>query len=178
MTYGINAQEIPVGDFQDLSDLHLSRASRFVRFCVRRRGYYRPRRWDHRQQSSFVSSLLHFGHVFPIVLRQMSPTEFEVFDGWQRIRAIRAFFNDEIPLPPLSSSTSQWLPYTPWHTANAGHSITGLSGYYSVLPANDQQFCKNVKLKADIIIGIGNENDPSHQNIARLLFYRFQSGMR
>jgi len=151
------------------------------RYRVWRHGYYRARPWNKDQQNDFLDKLFRPKDMPDIVLRELicsDRTEYEVFNGWQRIETIRAFFNDQIRLPPSLADVPQWRSCVPWEVKNeAGIVVDVMGGLYSSFVDEVQTRCKETTIQALIITGIGDEANEEHQQSARDLFSRYQSGM-
>lgn len=143
--------------------------------------YYRPVPWYEEQELSFLDQLLRVENTPPIVLRELiypNHTKFELFDGWQRIKTIKDFFDCILQLPTSLSNVPKWEQHVPNVVGEGEDAITDcLGGRYEMLPTELKDFINNITITANIFTGITDEDNPTHQQIAKTLFNRFQPDM-
>lgn len=93
--------------------------------------------------------------------------EYEILDGWQRIKAIRDFVHSKIPMPELLDEPQKTNTFEDAPNLMPVDKTTGLYQYFStkVRQSIDAQM-----IKVDVIIGIGDTTNRKHEEIARTLF--------
>jgi hypothetical protein len=136
---------------------------------------YLVKQWTIEQQESFISDILQQKHTQPITLRKIIPhnkaflpiiQSFEILDGWKRIKSIINFFNNEFQLPQSLKNHAILGDRVPFLL---GDEIASDRGYYYWFLEKEKTFVNNITIKADIIIGIENTNNPKHEKTATKL---------
>jgi Protein of unknown function DUF262 len=127
--------------------------------------YQRTNVWSKKMKRDLLDSLFRRYYVPRIVIREVrrdkKRTAREVIDGQQRITTAKEFLSDELELPDSLADIDPSLP----------------GSHYSDLPAELRRFVdRELKYKADIIKGIDDPKDRTHQKVAADIFWRLQQG--
>ncbi len=152
--YDIERTNIPIRDFSAYNDEYETRPP-----------YQRKVVWERKKQQALLDSLFRRFYIPSVVIRLVrlgeTQTKREVVDGQQRINAVQAFFNDELPLPDSLADINSLLP----------------NSCYSELPGEIKRFVdRELKFDVDIIKNISNPLDAGHQATATEIFWRLQQG--
>lgn len=152
--YEIVQDSLPVRDFKDY----------WEEFVVRP-PYQRKSVWSKKKKQDLLDSLFRRYYVPRIVIREVrrdeTRTAREVIDGQQRITTAKEFLDDAIELPKSLADIDAALP----------------GKKYSALPPDLRRFVdRELKYNADIVKGIDDAKNRSHQKIAAEIFWRLQQG--
>src|SRR3989344_1348429 len=152
--YEVVQDSLPIRDFHDY----------WEEFVVRP-PYQRKSVWSKKKKQALLDSLFRRYYVPRIVIREVrrdaNKTAREVIDGQQRITTAKEFLADQVDLPNSLADIDPALP----------------GAVYSTLPAELRRFVdRELKYNADIVKGIEDPKNRTHQKIAAEIFWRLQQG--
>ena len=152
--YEVVQDTLPIRDFHDY----------WEEFVVRP-PYQRKSVWSKKKKQALLDSLFRRYYVPRIVIREVrrdaNKTAREVIDGQQRITTAKEFLADQVDLPKSLADIDPALP----------------GAVYSTLSAELRRFVdRELKYNADIVKGIEDPKNRTHQKIAAEIFWRLQQG--
>jgi hypothetical protein len=132
------------------------------------------KKWTVEQQQDFLNNLIRHFYTPPIVLREIYTTSknspiFEIIDGQQRINAIQNTLRSKIPFHYSLKNVLSFI-------GNTTDKTNMLMCFLQ--PESDNFVFQHTTVNVDIIEGIGNPKNQTHQKLAQNIFQQLHTSIK